>query len=132
MRISAKQNAANLERPDITLENLRNQVAVIKERQRLHEMSPQEIRQENAAKRAAQQASQEKPIHVAGELHGLAKQDYPTLPDVIWYEGREVPLDSTFMRRASAVQLKHLIKTYGDQQVVARLRQQRAVAVFGE
>jgi hypothetical protein len=120
-----------LERPDITLENLRNQVAVIRERARLHEMTPAQIREENA-KRAAQQASSEKPINVAGELHGLHKQDYPTLPDVIWHEGREVPLDSVFLRRATTEQLKQLIKKYGDAQVVARLRQQRAVAVFGE
>jgi hypothetical protein len=120
-----------LERPDITLDNLRQQVAVIRERQRLHEMTPAQIREENAT-RAAQQASYEKPINVAGSLHGLAKQNHPTMPDTIWHEGKEVGLDSVFLRRASTEQLKQLIKKFGDAQVVARLRQNKAVAVFGE
>jgi hypothetical protein len=119
-----------LERPDITLENLTQQVAHIRERHRLREMTPLQIREENAA-RAAQQVS-EKPIHVAGELHGLAGRQFPALPEKIWYEGKEVNLDSAFLRRATTQQLKKLIQTYGDQQVVARLRQSKAVAVFGE
>jgi hypothetical protein len=123
---SVKQT--QLERPDITLDNLRQQVNAIRERQRLYAMSPAQIRQENAAKRAAQQASP-KPIHVARELAG---QEYPTMPETIWHAGKEIPLDSKFMRQCSGEQLRTLIKKYGDVQIVARVRQNRAPQVFGE
>jgi hypothetical protein len=119
-----------LERPEVTLDNLRQQVDAIRERQRLYQLTPAQIRAENAAKRAAQQASPEKPpIHVAREL---ANREYPAMPDVIWYQGQEVPLDSKFFRLCSGEQMKSLIKTYGDAQVVARIRKDRAVEVFGE
>ena len=117
-----------LSKPHVTVESLRQQVNNIRERNRLYAMTPAQIRVENTAKRAAQLVSP-KPIHVARELHG---QDYPALPEKIWHQGQEVSLDSVFLRRASTEQLKQLIKKYGDQQVVTRLRQGRAVAVFGE
>jgi hypothetical protein len=119
-----------LDRPDMTLQNLRQQVAVIRERTRLHQLTPTQIREENA-RRATQQASTEKPINVAGALHGIAKQDYPAMPDVIWHQGKEVPLDSRFFRLCSGEQMKILIKKYGDAQVVARVRKDRPVEVFG-
>ena len=121
-----------LEKPDVTLEALRQRVNAIRERRRLYGLTPAQIRAENAAKRDAQQPSHEKPINVAGSAHGLVKRDHPAMPEMIWHEGREVPLDSAFLRRATTEQLKQLIRTYGDQQVVTRLRQGRAVAVFGE
>jgi hypothetical protein len=117
-----------LERPQVTLEVLQQLVDELHERQRLRGMSPTQIRQENAA-RAAQQVSLEKPIHVARELAG---QEYPTMPETIWHEGKEIPLDSKFLRQCSGEQLRTLIKKYGDVQVVARVRQNRAPQVFGE
>jgi hypothetical protein len=117
-----------LEKPHVTLDSLRQQVNAIRERNRLYALTPAQIRAENAAKRA--QASPENPpLHVAREL---ASQEYPTMPETVWHEGKEIPLDSKFMRLCSGEQLRTLIKKYGDVQIVARVRQNRAPQVFGE
>jgi len=98
-------------------------VNVIRERKRLYELSPAQIRAENAAKHAAQQAlPEERPIHIAAEVRALNTQ-YPVMPAEALIGGREIVLDSKYIRRCSGDQLKHLIKVWGEAQVVNRLRQ---------
>jgi hypothetical protein len=112
-----------LEKPDVTLEALRQRAQAIRERNRLYQLSPGQIRAENAAKRDQQtQPETAKPIHIAAEVRALNTQ-YPQMPAEAWIDGKEVVLDSKYIRRCNGDQLKHLIKLYGDQQVVNRLRQ---------
>jgi hypothetical protein len=112
-----------LERPNVTIEALRQQVNVIRERKRLYELSPAQIRAENAAKHVAQQAlPEERPIHIAAEVRALNTQ-YPVMPAEAFIGGREIVLDTKYIHRCNGDELKHLIKLYGETQVVNRLRQ---------
>lgn len=112
-----------LEKPNVTLETLRQQVNDIRERKRLYELSPAQIRAENAAKRDQQvQPDTAKPIHIAAEVRALNTQ-YPVMPAEAFIGGTEIVLDSKYIRRCNGDQLKHLIKLYGETQVVNRLRQ---------
>ena len=110
-----------LEKSDVTLEALRQQVSAIKERRRLYELSPAQIRAENSAKRDQAQPETPKPIRVAAGIRALNMQ-YPVMPAETLIGGREIVLDSKYIRRCSGDELKNLIRLYGDKQIVERLR----------
>jgi hypothetical protein len=112
-----------LQKPNVTLDSLRQQVNFIRERRRLYELTPAQIRAENAAKRDQQTQSETvRPIHIAADIRALNTQ-YPVMPAEAWIDGKEVVLDSKYVRRCSGDELKRLIKMYGETQVVNRFRQ---------
>src|SRR5258708_6721589 len=111
-----------LARPDVTLDSLRQQATFIRERNRLYQLTPAQIRAENATKRETQEAlPEERPIHIAAEVRALNTQ-YPQMPAEAWIDGKEVVLDSKYIHRCNGDQHKHLIKLSGETQVVNRLR----------
>jgi hypothetical protein len=121
--IDSEIRRRQLERPDVTLDFLQKTVNDIRDRRRLRQMSPDQIRAENQAKRRAAKAEpKEKPIHVAAQIQAL-NNEYPPMPTDTLIDGREVILDHKYIQRCNGDQLKHLIRLWGETQVVNRLRQ---------
>jgi len=107
-----------LDKPHVTLESLRQQVSAIRERNRLYELSPTQLRQQNPGDQAYRESSAQS-FRAQDErqlVNAKARHDsgnYPSLPSEI---------DKTAIRKADGTTLRHWIKFYGDYQITQRLR----------